>query len=413
MKNRPHIAVVSPFLDKSFGTERMVVEWISHLADEFEIDIYSQRIQDLDLSKVTWHRIPKISGPHLLNFIWWFAANHVWRAWDRRFHGLRFDLVYTPGINCFDADAITIHIVFAEYVRRLQSELRFMRNSPVSWPRLLHRRLYYRLLILLEARIYTNPLTQLILTSKRTAKELEGFYGRHDLFPVICAGLDHKIFNPARRAFLREEARNKLGLADSRFTILLIGNDWRKKGLMALLDALVLLSELPISLLVASRESASAHRLLFRDKELSDRVVFLSPRPDVEFYYAAADAYVGPSLEDTFALPVAEAMACGLPVIISARAGASDIVAHGVDGLILQDPTDARALASMVRQLYEDPALRARLGGRAAETAGLLTWERSSREIAAIFQDILTKSQDGGADNGLGTLPRGSHTRTT
>ena len=41
------VAVVSPFLDKSFGTERTVVEWLSNLPDSFEIHIYSQRVEDL------------------------------------------------------------------------------------------------------------------------------------------------------------------------------------------------------------------------------------------------------------------------------------------------------------------------------------------------------------------------------
>ena len=70
----------------------------------------------------------------------------------------------------------------------------------------------------------------------------------------------------------------------------------------------------------------------------SGRVHFLPPRQDVEFYYAAADAYVGPSLEDTFALPPQEAMACGMPVIVSAENGTSEIITDGKDGLILGIP---------------------------------------------------------------------------
>jgi UDP-glucose:(heptosyl)LPS alpha-1,3-glucosyltransferase len=120
-------------------------------------------------------------------------------------------------------------------------------------------------------------------------------------------------------------------------------------------------------------------------------VHFLPSRSDVEFYYAAADAYAGPSLEDAFALPIAEAMACGLPVIVSARAGASEIITNGVDGLILEDPTDSSALAAMIRRLYEDRDLRAVMGERAAETAQQYTWERNGRELTAIFEEILRR----------------------
>ena len=68
-------------------------------------------------------------------------------------------------------------------------------------------------------------------------------------------------------------------------------------------------------------------------------------------FYAAADAYASPSREDSFGLPVAEALSCGLPVITSAFAGVSDFV-HEADGFVLKDPRDVESLAAMVRDLY-------------------------------------------------------------
>ena len=120
---KARLAVVSPFLDKSHGTERIAVEWIAQIVGDFDIHVYSQRVEDLDLSTITWHRIPKLPGPHIFNFIWWFAANHLWRAWDRRVKNLGYDLVYSPGVNCFGADAVSVHIVFAEFLRRVRPEL--------------------------------------------------------------------------------------------------------------------------------------------------------------------------------------------------------------------------------------------------------------------------------------------------
>ena len=155
--SKPVLAVVSPFIDKRHGTERRIAEWTSRLSGEFDVHVYSQRVEDLDLTKLTWHRIPKIPGPHLVNFLWWLAANHLWRWRDRRFRGITHDLVFTAGTNCLDADAISIHIVFAEFVRQVRSEMYLQRNSILSWPRLIHRGLYYRLITLLERHLYTQP----------------------------------------------------------------------------------------------------------------------------------------------------------------------------------------------------------------------------------------------------------------
>ena len=117
-----------------------------------------------------------------------------------------------------------------------------------------------------------------------------------------------------------------------------------------------------------------------------------------EQYFAAADAYVGPSLEDTYALPAVEAMACGLPVIISSRAGASHVVTHDVDGLILKDPTDAAELACLIRRLRSDQPLCNRLGDSAAVTVRQFTWESNARDLAAVFNEILLRKSSAAAD---------------
>jgi glycosyltransferase involved in cell wall biosynthesis len=404
IKPKPRLAVVSPFLDKRHGSERITVEWLSHLPDEFDIHVYSQRVEDFDESKFTWHRIPKLPGPHLLNFLWWLAANRLWRYWDGRFRGLRHDLVFSAGANCLDADAICVHIVFAEYTRQVRGGMSFLRNPLWEWPRLLHRRLYYGISVLMEGRAYKNCETKLIVYSRKTGRELKQFYGRTDRIPVLHLGLDHSVFNTTVRAALRGRAREELKLAENQFTLILVGNDWRNKGVPVLLDALAHLRDLPVVLLIVSREDQSSCRGLITEKKLDDRVLFLPPRKDIEFYYAAADAYAGPSLQESYGIPPAEAMACGLPVIVSSAAGVSEIVTDDVDAMVLDDPTDVDKLATMIRRLYEDKELRNRLGSKARETARRYTWDRNGRDLAVILEEILQRK----ARPGIQTLTQES-----
>ncbi|HEY0704377.1 MAG TPA: glycosyltransferase family 4 protein [Candidatus Acidoferrales bacterium] len=382
------LAIVSPFIDKRHGTERRVAEWIGQLCDTYEIHIYSQDVQDVDLSRVTWHRIPKLPGPHLFNFVWWLAANSTLRMWHARRPELRPDLVFSPGINCFDADAISVHIVFAEYVAQARNELSFSRNSLSAWPRLLHRKLYYALIMAIERRVYHNPRTSLILIAKRTALALERFYGPHPNLPVVYGGLDHATFNPQRRALLREAARRTLALTPDRFALVIVSNDGRNKGLPVLFEAMAALRNLPLNLLVVTREDPAPYRAQIHRLNLDNQIHFLPPRSDIDFYYAAADAYAGPSLEDTFAQPPAESMACGLPVIVSAANGTSEIITDGHDGLILQDPTDGPSLAEMIQRLVIDRDFANQLGRNAHQTAQQFTWERNGRELHEIFQNL-------------------------
>jgi glycosyltransferase involved in cell wall biosynthesis len=391
VKPKPRLAVVSPYLDKRHGTERRFTEWISRLANTFDIHVYSQRVEDIDLAQIVWHRIPELPGPHLFNYLWWFVANHARRSWQRRVRGIRPDIVFSPGINCLNADVVSVHIVFAEYVPTVVNDLKLSTHPIRLWPQLIHRRLYYQLIIFLERRIYGDPETVLILIARRTASELARHFGRQKPSPVIYVGLDHSVFNPQRRASLREKARSDLGYSDERFVLLLIGNHWHNKGLPVLLEALESIGELPTDLLAVGQEDPAEYKSVVRGKLLSGRVQFRHPRTDVEFYYAAADAYVGPSLEDTFAQPPAEAMACGLPVIVSSANGASEIITNGIDGLMLEDPKDARSLAQMIRKLYEDEPFRTQLAANAAETARKYTWERNARELTLILEEVLRK----------------------
>jgi UDP-glucose:(heptosyl)LPS alpha-1,3-glucosyltransferase len=387
--SKPVLAVVSPFIDKRHGTERRIAEWTSRLSGEFDVHVYSQWVEDLDLTRLTWHRIPKIPGPHLVNFLWWLAANHLWRWRDRRFRGIAHDLVFTAGTNCLDADAISIHIVFAEFVRQVRSEMSLQRNSILSWPRLIHRDLYYRLITLLERHLYTQPRAQLILIARKTAEDLNRFYGPHDVLPVVYMGIDHTTFNPQLRMARRDEARGELGIRDEQFVLLLVGNDWRKKGLCTLLDALPVLADRQVLLLVVGDDEKFSYQKQIQRYGLSDRVRFLPSRPDVAFYYAAADAYVGPSLEDTFAQPPAEAMACGLAVITSVTNGTAEIITDGVDGLIVQDPNDPKELAAQIRRLFQDPNFRGQLGENAARTSLRYTWDQNGEQMKEIFKNVL------------------------
>lgn len=385
------LAVVSPSVDQQHGTERNVAEWLARLAPVFEIHLYSQSVEDLDLNEVAWHKIPKLPGPHLFNYVWWFAANHLWRAWDRRFRGLSPDIVFSPGINCLDADAISVHIVFAEYLRRNEPSLRFRGHSPSDWPRLLHRKVYYALIAGLERYCYRNPKTSLISVSRRTGSALREFYGRGEKCPVACQGLRHEIFNPARRTQLRERARLELRLAPREFALLLVANDWRNKGLPVLLEALVLLQDLEVRLLAVGQDDKSPFRRFIEQNRLKERVSFLPVRKDVEFYYAAADCYTGPSLEDAFGQPPAEAMACGLPVITAITCGVSEMITDGVDGIVLRDPRNANELAERIRQLCEHPDWGERLGENAAATALQFTWQRSAKLMTDFLLQALRK----------------------
>jgi UDP-glucose:(heptosyl)LPS alpha-1,3-glucosyltransferase len=396
------IAVISPFLDRSHGTERCIVEQLERFALDSgnEIHIYAQRMQDVrgatpckyggpvksvdrdvktkPANRLYWHKVPSIPGPHLLQYIFWFFANRMCRWWDATFRNTRYDLLYSPGINATNADAISVHVVFQEFYRQVLPQLQFRSAPFTAWPRLAHQRAYYRLIMALENRIYRRSTVSLAAVSASAATLLDKYFHPASV-RVIRHGVDTQAFSVTRRLAERPVTRKHFNLSDEDFALLLIGNDWRTKGLAALLQSLALIRELPWKLLVVGRDVPDPYDKTIRDYGISGRVIFFPPSPNVMQFYAAADAYVGPSLEDAYGLPVLEAMACGLPVIASSRAGVSEIMDDGISGIILRDPRDTQELVSALRRLTTDPLLCRKLGEQAARTAQDQTWDRNAQ----------------------------------
>jgi UDP-glucose:(heptosyl)LPS alpha-1,3-glucosyltransferase len=394
MKIRPRVAVVSPFLDKRHGTERCVAEQVERLSNDYEVHLYAARVCDVDLSKIIWHRTGHALKPHVLAYLWFFISNHAVRAYDKWFRKLDFDIVFSPGINCFDADIIAVHIVFAEYVRLAQRDLRFLAHRLIDWPRLLHRRLSYRLFIALERAVYAKQEVPLIVISKKMEQDLERSFQRNKNLRLLYHGIDPTHMNPEVRAVLREGSRFDLSIPPQVFAILLIGNDWRKKGLYLLLEAVSSLENSDIWILVRGDDASSSCQDTIIRLGLGGQVKFLKSIPEIDPYYAASDLYIGPSLEDSFAIPPLEAMACGLPVIVSSRAGVSELITHAENGFILDDPTDVKELASLIHTNYKNPDLRSRIGQCAAQTAGAYTWQRNGERFKKIIDEFLEgKSQ--------------------
>ena len=391
------LAVISPFLDRGHGTERCVIEQIERLAAGYDVQIhlYCQRLCDLTgavpfsdalpSSRIVWHKVPAIPGPHLFAYLWWFYANHFQRWWDSHIRDLKFDLLYSPGINAVDADVIAVHIVFEEFYSQVRPHLKFRDTPFLGWPRLAHRRLYYRLIRTLERRVYRHRTNRLAAVSGLVASQLQRHFRRVDV-ELIRNGVDANFFCPPARLSRRREARERFELNANEFTLLFIGNDWKKKGLITVLEALADCRELPLKLLVVGDDDRKSYAEIIQRFGIEDMVRFLPKSPDVLQFYAAADVCVAPSLEDAFGLPVLEAMASGFPVIASPRAGVSEIIKHRVDGFVLRDPEDSHELAELLRALCSNSELCTRIGQEARAAAIRNGWDSNVEQLWGLLE---------------------------
>lgn len=126
--------------------------------------------------------------------------------------------------------------------------------------------------------------------------------------------------------------------------------------------------------------------------EAAAHVRFLGtvPLPALIRAYRAADLLVLPSIwQESYGLPVAEAMACGVPVLASASGGVPELIEDGVTGKLVPR-LDTRALRRALREMSADPA-RLREMGSAARTRAerLLTWAHSAERLERLYLGLV------------------------
>jgi UDP-glucose:(heptosyl)LPS alpha-1,3-glucosyltransferase len=291
------LAVISPFVDRSHGTERALAELLERLAQRHhcEIHLYSQRVEDIavcspaarraeEAGKIYWRRVP--------------AANSLLRLGHLLRRRAPFDLVISPGINSLRADVVVVHALFHR-LQEMSREQNAQTDARAGFLRRIHRRAYYALLVALERRIYRDRNVLLACVSRRTADLLARYFQRHDV-RVIPNGVDPAQFSPSLRLSRRGEARLKRNFQSTDFVLLLLGNDWIVKGVPTILAAMAAVPALPLHLLVAGTDVVAPFRELANRLNVSTRFYCAPPQQDVMDFYAAADLYVSPSREDSF-----------------------------------------------------------------------------------------------------------------
>jgi UDP-glucose:(heptosyl)LPS alpha-1,3-glucosyltransferase len=249
-----------------------------------------------------------------------------------------------------------------------------------------------RLAILLERLVYQRGGTQAVIAvSKATRAELETRFGLDPArISVIYNGVDLDTFHPNRRGEWRDAIRGQVGIAEGVCLALFVGA-FERKGLRYVLEALHLLHDTPVHLLVLGSGQGPGLIQAVRRLGVTDRVSFLGRQAEVQRYFAAADVFVLPTLYEPFGMSVLEAMACGLPVITSRTAGVAELIEDKVDGFLLDDPTDPVAIAQRVGEVLREPQRAAEMGRLARRRAEPYSWDYVVRETEAVYRRALNE----------------------
>jgi glycosyltransferase involved in cell wall biosynthesis len=317
--------------------------------------------------------------------VWFSARTESDRSWAVVEESWRFPYRYLPAMPGRPASTVPLPALRArpDVLVSLYASPSFMLGSTVA--RLRGIRTAYWVEVTFDAWITRRrwkerlksgllPCADGILTAGRDGAAFAMRYGASPerIFTVPhVIDFDRYATGSARARASREAVRAQLGLRGVTFAY--VGRLWSGKGLDQLLDAFAGLEREDthdVSLLLVGDGTDEARlRKRCADDGFEDVVFAGSHDGDaLPPLYAAADAFVFPTLGDPFGMVVLEAMACGLPVISTSAAGEiADRIDEGVNGFVVP-PADAEALRERMGLLARDPSLRSRMGDAARAT---------------------------------------------
>lgn len=382
---RKKIAVVVPKYGLVGGGERFASEVTERLAlnENFEIHVFANRwVTKSD--RIKFHKIPIIPFPRFLGplVFAWFVQ---WKIGC-----MKFDLVHAHHW-IFHANVYSVHgVPHAGWVRNVR------KRSPS---------LYDRAVIYIEQRLIMNGGSSSFLPVSSIA--MEAFLREYATLPgqwqIVHPGVDVVRFSSPDRDSCRAEIRRRYRTGDNDLLLLFVGMNFEVKGLDTILAALAKARtarpEANIRLLVVGRGNESKYRKLAQSLGIAEAVTFAGTQVDgLERYYRAADIFIMLSKFDTFGMVVLEAMAAGLPVIVSPNVGAKDLVEEGVNGFVLPAPQDAAAAAERIARL-SDAERRNAMGAVAAQTAAMHDWERLAEKMDHLYQEVLSRKTGASKEN--------------
>ncbi len=368
---RKKIAVVVPKYGLVGGGEQFVSQLTEIVANNpiYDIHVFANRWQLLS-ENITFHKVPIISFPK-----WFTTISFAWYA-SKAIEAIGgFDIIHTHE-RIFKADVCSMHFIphriWIKEIRR--KRLLSLFDLATIW-------VEKKMLSDSGGCRYVLPVSSLAME-----KLLEEYPSYEAKTKIIPPGVAESYSQNSLQ--VSNDIRTEFDISGSDFLILFVSMNFELKGLDQLLMAMgQIQNEYPdktFKILVVGRGNIKKYMAMAASLSIRKKVYFAGVRHDMEKIYRAGDVFVLLSDFDTFGMVVTEAMASSLPVIVSNKVGAKDMVKNGVNGFVI-DKNELVQLKKHLNWLYDNPKLKLSMGECAQNTCQDETWDHTACEIAAVY----------------------------
>lgn len=372
------IAIVSGDFVKTGGMDRAnyaLADYLSRSGRPVELVAHRVASELVDRANVSFRPVPKPLGSYALAEP---LLDQRGRRAAARAAG-RGGVAVLNGGNCLARGVNWVHYVHAAYRAEEPWTARGVRRRVVG--RIAERR-ERSALALAELVIANSAATRRVLVERVGV--------RPERASVVYYGMDATAFALGSADGARA-ARAELGFPERPLVAFVGALGDRRKGFDTLFEAWRELCREPSWDADLIAVGAGADVAIWRERAarlgLSERVRLLGFRKDVHRVLAACDALVAPTRYEAFGLGVAEALATGLPALVSAAAGVAELYPSELSDLLLEDPESSAELAGKLRRWRESLGdARARMLPL-SERVRARSWDHMAADIDALIRE--------------------------
>ena len=371
-----NIAVIIPKYGLVGGAEQFASELTQRLCahNEDNFHVFANRWQTSSVA-IRFHRVPIISFPKFLITI--SFAYFVRRQLRENI----FSLVHSHE-RIFAADIFTLHGIPHRYwVHNVRRKKMSFYDLVTAW---------------VEKKLVEEGNCKKFIAVSSLTKDifLQEYQINPDKVSVINPGVDLNDYAQRNKDSVRNTIRRELGINIADPVILFASMNFEIKGLDDVLFSLAKLKaqNRKFKLIVAGKGNIKKYTKMAKEAQINSDVIFTGPvnKEKLIRMYLASDLYIMLSKFDTFGMVVLEAMAAGLPVIISSNVGAKDLVQEDKNGFIVSNTSDTEYIATKIALLL-DENIRRPLAEAAYQTAAQNTWDAVTKKYAAIYENLLAE----------------------
>lgn len=373
------------------GQDKSNLEILFGLSKKMPLEIHAYQFTDhRPWPSVTFTKYAGLRRPLILKVL-----SYGFRSFFRFSHLRKTEKVWvqSTGTATWDPDVFQIQFLHKTW-QNLQADFNLEDDAPFF------KSIYHQILQLfnvwLEHRVYKKNKKYIAISHSIKKELIQNFQISEKNIRTIYHGVDSQYFCPPttdEAIAARERVRNELRIPKDALVLLHTGALNQRKGVPLALETIGVLKAEGFSnihYIAVGAGDIKPLKKIATEEEISEYVHFIQHSKNIRDYYWASDVFFFPTVYEPFGLVILEAMASGLPCVVSPSAGGSELIEHEQNGILIENILDPVSMAQQLATLIKNPAQQKRFSANAIATAQQRPWDIVSEEYFQFYQSLNT-----------------------